>query len=190
MPTLSPCISDLESSARGAITKDGDASLSDAGLMQTGQYPERKRFTRTEPPRRRLRSWPPALSSRSWSGQPLLSDERGTLASLTFRLPSSSPLPLRRPAGGGAAKFSSTRSLIHRQCTDRDRSQRGARGALISLDTPPPARFRDRTPHGGRLLTLFGRARDSALHRPEPPRRAVWISSEAAGAVAVARSRG
>ena len=49
-----PCISDLESSARGAITKDGDASFSDAGMMQTDQYPERKRFTRTEPPRRRL----------------------------------------------------------------------------------------------------------------------------------------
>ena len=124
------------------------------------------------------------------SGQPLLSDERGTLASLRFMLPSSSPLPLRRAVGGGAATFSSTRSLIQRQQTNRDCSRRGGRGALISLDTPPPARFRDRTPHGGRLLTLLGRACDSALHRPEPPRRAVPLAPEAAGAAARADSGG
>ena len=185
-----PCISDLESSLPGDITKDGVASFSDAGLMQTVNPP--KGSGSPEPSRRASAVALMAASAilADWSRQPPLSDERDTLASLRFLLPSSSPLPLRRPVGGGAATFSSTRSLIQRQQTNRDCSQRGGRGALISLDTPPPARFRDRTPHGGRLLTLFGRARDSALHRPEPPQRATPSRSKPAGADARARSRG
>ena len=100
------------------------------------------------------------------------------------------PHPLRRAAGGGAAVY-----FVQRKKMERRYALATARGAVPEVRSfhshiPPPARPRDYTPHGARKLTVFGRVRDSALDRPEPPRGAARSSSKAAGAAARADSRG
>ena len=75
--------------------------------------------------------------------------------------------PFRRPAGGSAGNGFLQRKKMVATTRSSDGSWRSGTGELLSLDTPPPARPRDYAPHDARKLTVFGRARDSALDRPE-----------------------